>query len=222
MEIEVFVFFLYQLDKMLSHTDYLKSMKDSTPDGLTIEISWQKLESYLQDKENTSSHEVLQYLSNITVYGADGKEWEEKHRAFVGLNTRLLFLDTEGKSQIANSILDILEREWAITIEPINPPIQSWIEFLKVGRLHRAIISTRYGFRDISQLDPFDWNLLLKYPLISASISLECNGGFQVRMSNGSLTIYDDGIFTRTEYVAGLVERFLLNGGDKLELQSPC
>jgi len=165
----MFIFLAYRFIKTPSPSAYSKTIEVLSEKGQSsIEISCKKLDSFLSDHPNfDSTKSRTQYICTIFTRKNDIGPKEKKFIAYIRTHSNLILLDTEGSVEYANFLLDIFEDKWNASVEPINPTIDGWIQFLKTGHLHRAVISTRYGFEEVTQKKGFSWDSLRFNPLIS-------------------------------------------------------
>lgn len=151
----------------------------------------------------------------------DSEQSELRCRVFIRMNSGLVLVDSGGRLVIAHLVLDAISSRTNIEFDSCELSVESLIRIIQQGDLMRLIVATRFGLKDISQVQSIDWDQLVTTPLISAAVSYNQDGPFEVRIGSGSITIYDQRE-SQVEYVAQLIELHLLNGEDLLESSSPC
>jgi len=125
----------------------------------------------------------------------------------------LILVDTRGRVDIAEVLMDFLEENLNTKIQRIEPSNTMWLDFLRYGKILRATVSTRYGFKDISNDTDDFWNKLEENPLITAQFTFNVEGNdYLLQLNEGFLVVDHKKNINILEHVSRVIEEYLMEG----------
>lgn len=142
-------------------------------------------------------------------------------RIFIRPSSNLMLVDIKNNFELSLIVVSELCDRFGLEAEHLLPADDRWISLFEEGELLEALIATSHGLEDISQHEKFAWDWLRRNRLISATISLEHEGRFEIGFGQGQLIVNTNRI-DQLKYVFRLVEEHLLRGNNFIESKPAC